>query len=218
MKINGIGNSITIIMKIITFFGRETVWLAAIATFLFVYYWRAPFIAYGLSLVYGIGLIYVIKRIINRRRPFENKNLKVILREKIGRSSSFPSWHTYNIVSQVFTTYFIFHNQILLIIGFLFTLILAFSRVYLGVHYPTDVIVGFLFGILGFIITLLTFNWWVSLLNIVEEFAGFGGQQDQVFNQFFNHPWYILIVIVVYAGIIFASLYKYIFYRKLFLK
>ncbi|MHA1270827.1 MAG: phosphatase PAP2 family protein [Candidatus Helarchaeota archaeon] len=215
LKINNYDNRIlTIFFKIISFFGRETIYFLIIATFIFVYYWRAAFIGFGLCLMYGLGICYILKVIVNRKRPFQSELLKekIKIREKIGHSASFPSWHTYNILSQTIMTYFIFQNSLILIFGIPISIILGISRIYLGQHYPTDVIFGILFGILGCLLAILTFNWWYSIVQVVEELAGFGKQEDQIINSFFRFPWYIILVISIYACIIFSAIFKYIFH------
>ena len=213
MKINQYNNQfLTIIFKIISFFGRESFWLFLIATFIFIYYWRLPFISIGLCLLYGLGICYIVKIIIDRNRPYQNNLIKdrVKRRENVGSSSSFPSWHTYNITAQILIFYFIFQDSLILLIGIPFTILLGISRIYLGVHYPTDVIFGFIFGVIGYFITISTFNWWYFLVLAVEEWAGFGGQPDQIINSFFKFPWYTILVVIIFAFIIISSIFKLI--------
>jgi membrane-associated phospholipid phosphatase len=215
LKINRFDNkSFSILMKIVSFLGRETIWFTLIATFIFIYYWRMAFISIGLSLMYGIIIIYIMKVIIDRKRPYEDEKIKnkLILRVKKGSSSSFPSWHTYNLCSQIIVIYFyIFDNPVFLIMGLILAAILGYSRIYLGAHYPLDIIIGYSMGFVGFLSVLLTINWWHSLVLNLEEYFGFGKQSDMVINSYFRFPWYWVIVIIVYSGIIFASLYKYLF-------
>lgn len=85
-----------------------------------------------------------------RLRPCNDDTLKDIIRVvKSSPSYSFYSGHASNSMA---TTTFIFliirkyykHAYLL----FLFPLIFAYSRIYLGVHFPLDILTGYFFGIL----------------------------------------------------------------------
>ena len=88
-----------------------------------------------------------------RLRPCNNPEFDGLMREVITRKSfSFFSGHAAN--SMASTTFIVLiirkyykHTYLL----FLFPLIFAFSRIYLGLHYPGDILTGYLVGgIFGF--------------------------------------------------------------------
>ena len=83
-----------------------------------------------------------------RLRPCNNPEFDGIMREVITRKSfSFFSGHASN--SFASTTFVVLilskyykHTYLL----YLFPLIFAYSRIYLGLHYPGDILAGYLFG------------------------------------------------------------------------
>ena len=90
----------------------------------------------------GEGLI---KNIVCRPRPFiENNNIQLLIEAPL--SYSFPSGHSASSFSAAWTI--IKFNKVLGILSIALAALIAFSRIYLCVHYPSDVIAGMLLGII----------------------------------------------------------------------
>lgn len=88
-----------------------------------------------------------IKNIVDRARPFETHAdlLPLIAKPK---DSSFASGHTTASFAAA-CTLARFLNRPLGIAAVAYAVLVAYSRLYLGVHYPTDVLCGCIIGILG---------------------------------------------------------------------
>lgn len=116
--------------------------------------------AITLNLIISTFTYVILKNIFQRERPVTGN----ILVDEVG--FSFPSGHTTNNVAFYFLAiYLVCINvknkkirNISCIILTVIPILIAFSRIYLRVHYPTDVIAGFCLGIV-LVVLFVTFIW-----------------------------------------------------------
>lgn len=123
------------------------IWLLAAVIMLFSKKWRSCGIVMLLSL--GVGALLgsvVIKNIICRPRPFAADPSITLLTGLPGGVYSFPSGHSNAAGAAAMAVSF--KDKRAGAAAWAFALLMAFSRVFLAVHYPSDVVAGLAFGAL----------------------------------------------------------------------
>ncbi|RAR71455.1 phosphatase PAP2 family protein [Flavobacterium aciduliphilum] len=90
------------------------------------------------------------KATFHRLRPCNDPELKNTIRIiHQSDSYSFFSGHAANSMATMTFLYLMLKKQYkYIVLIFLYPLIFAYSRIYLGVHFPTDILTGYAFGIL----------------------------------------------------------------------
>jgi membrane-associated phospholipid phosphatase len=104
-------------------------------------------------------LVQIMKRLIfpDAQRPaayFSEDVLRVIEGVNMLHYKAFPSGHATTAVAFGFCLVFITKNQTAKVLFLLFSLIIAFSRVYISQHFMEDIYVG---SIIGFVCSLITY-------------------------------------------------------------
>ena len=145
-----------VVMPIITMFGDGGIfWIACAVILLCISKTRKTGLGMAFALIMGLIVCNVtLKPLVGRIRPYDfQEQLGVViplLTERM-HDYSFPSGHT--IASFEAATVLLINNKKLGIPAMILAVLIAFSRLYLYVHYPTDVIfsvfAGILFAFLG---------------------------------------------------------------------
>ena len=148
---------VTLVAKIITQFGGAMILTSIAIILLILIKDRKIGILIWINLIISTLLNQILKHIVQRPRPIEFR----IIDES---GYSFPSGHS--MVSTAFYGFLIYliyknvknkylRNSLMIILSILIILI-GTSRIYLGVHYTSDVIAGFLISISYLIIFITT--------------------------------------------------------------
>ena len=131
------------------------IWIVISVIFICIPKYRRVGLTLGITLALSfVCYELILKNVIARPRPFV-QNPAFVLLIKAPSGFSFPSGHTTSAFCAA-TILFCFKNKLRVPILVL-AILIAFSRLYLYVHFPTDVlagiIIGILFGIIGFIVS-----------------------------------------------------------------
>lgn len=131
--------------KVVSRLGDGLFWYVMLAT---VWLWQG--LLYGLQIIYlllggsvGTGIYKLLKSKTVRPRPYQVHQV-IRLGERPLDHFSFPSGHTLHAV--MITTVLGYIQPLLLVLMLPFTILVALSRMVLGLHYPIDVAVGALIG------------------------------------------------------------------------
>lgn len=139
------------IILLITYLGEWQVILLGVVTASIILallkYWRYAAVLW-VSVVGGEFFIWLAKDIIGRPRP---TSLGALIEES---GFSFPSGHSFVAVSFYgLLAYFLFRaaktnflKGLITVIGAVIIILIGFSRIYLGVHWPSDVLASFASG------------------------------------------------------------------------
>ena len=139
------------IMPIITLFGDAGIFWIVLSVLLLLFpKTRRIGLGMGIALLMGVLICNVtLKPLVARIRPYDlQEELGVAIKLLIDAQHdfSFPSGHT--IASFEASVVLLKNNKLMGVPAFILAIAIAFSRLYLYVHYPTDVIVSNILGTL----------------------------------------------------------------------
>lgn len=125
----------------------------------------------GFSILLNTIVVNIlIKNIIKRKRPYQvNEEINILT--KLPSDYSFPSGHTsVTAAATIITVYYGFIydlGMMYIIFNIIFLILMGFSRIYLRVHYFTDVICGLIIGVINGVLTLIFKEYIIKLGNYV---------------------------------------------------
>lgn len=153
-----------------TYTGLVT-WLPLALIFLYIIF-RNQQLKEGLLVLGAIVLVILLsslasscffKPLFKRYRPTHHpdyKDLVTIVNGFRGGDYGFISGHSTNSFGLAFILTFIFRNQFVTISMMLWAALNSYSRIYLGVHFISDIVAGF---VIGALIALLVYNIYIKI-------------------------------------------------------
>ncbi|MFW6298415.1 MAG: phosphatase PAP2 family protein [Bacillota bacterium] len=179
------GTFVELFFQFISFLGEAYLYIAVLG----VVYWtlNKKFGEY-LATTLGISLTMnnIIKGLTRFQRPYESHSGIENLRPETSSGSSFPSGHTQGFSAFIFAVAYHMKKRKWWVIAAVLTLLMMFSRMYLGVHYLKDVLVGATLGILTALV------------------------HGKLFNRFYNnravlHRYYLVLVLLFFPFLFILS-------------
>ena len=192
------------LMLFFTYLGNwEVVFFGALLLCIaFAFYTKYNYIkAILVSIVFGELFVWLVKNIVQRPRPLL---VNALIQEG---SFSFPSGHAFISISFYgLLTYFLYKNSktklqkfLVLLLGLSLIVLIGFSRVYLGVHWPSDVLASYFAG-LSFLAIIIT------MFEIKDKFEPYNNIKVNLDKKF---PKYFILALfltwVIFLGFFFQT-------------
>lgn len=155
-----IGGAEISIISFFSMFGEELM-LILILGFVYWSYDKKLGKTMGMSAIMGLAWNTMAKNIALRRRPYlDHENIKILrvvepeadIYDIAAQGYSFPSGHSTN-ASTVFCSLAVnIRKRWMTVVAVLIPLLTGFSRFVVGAHYPTDVLAGWVLGVVSVLI------------------------------------------------------------------
>lgn len=155
-----IGSGLMSIISLFSMFGEEMM-LILILGFVYWSYDKKLGRTMGLSAIMGLTWNTMAKNIILRRRPyFDHERIKILrvvepgadIYDIAAQGYSFPSGHSTNAATLFCSMATGLRKRWVTVVAIAIPLLTGISRFVVGAHYPTDVLAGWLLGVLSVLI------------------------------------------------------------------
>ncbi|MBI2626368.1 MAG: phosphatase PAP2 family protein [Candidatus Nealsonbacteria bacterium] len=135
------------------FFAKYLGYILAVLVFLLFWRkWKIIFQVFLAAIIARLGIVELIRWLWEGPRPFVENNVNLLLEHS--DSGSFPSGHA--AFSFALSTVVYFYNKKVGALAFAASFLISISRVFAGIHWPSDILAGALVGIFsGWLVKIL---------------------------------------------------------------
>lgn len=162
-------NFLDVIMNVLTNLGDAYIFILLVVIIFWTVDKRFAY-KFAISFIVSAAINTALKNIFNRPRPFE-EGLTSISEETHG--SSLPSGHSQasGVIYYALNKQYGKHNKLVKYFAYFVLIIVPITRMYLGQHYLTDVLIGTIIGILAAILMFKLFDLMKEKEHIYPLFA-----------------------------------------------
>jgi undecaprenyl-diphosphatase len=165
----------------------------------------------GITILLSDQISVLLKESIQRFRPVHNPEIEHLVHNVLRKGSlyGFVSSHAANVFAVFVFTTRLFRNRGFWSIMLFWAVIVSYSRIYSGVHYPLDIIFG---GLLGWLIGYGTFK-----LMMLIEFRYFFAKNPKISKTILlnRHLGIIILVFIVLSSTVLIMAYLLHHYKYL---
>lgn len=137
----------------------------------------------GVALATNLAFTYAIKTIVNRPRPMTTYPDLIIDHGLVLTEKSFPSGHTSSAFTFATSLSIAYPKWYVIVPAYAWASTVAFTRLYLGVHYPSDVLGGICVGVGSAFLSHEIKKWYLNEYrdnkskskNSTKAYVGIGG-------------------------------------------
>ncbi len=176
-----LGGAVTELMVLASRYGRELLWLLVLGIMVLLGNRETRLLGVELTVLFGIGIVTgdVLKMVWFRPRPFDSVT-GIITRIGLDTDSSYPSGHALIVSIGAVFSLARFSRKWVAGLLCLEAGVVSYSRIYLGMHYPLDV--------LGSLLAACTIVFLGTFL--LERYAGeIGRMVEYVLGKFLGSGW-----------------------------
>ena len=156
---------ITPVLRVLSFIGDKgwSMFLLAFILMLFPKTRKTGICMFGAVTVGTVLGNFMLKPLVNRTRPFATNNPDIYawwqyVGAPMKESASFPSGHVMAVAAGMLALYLVTKKKLYIVLCLILSVIMGISRCYFMVHYCTDVLGGFVVGIISAIISFYLTN------------------------------------------------------------
>lgn len=118
-----------------------------------------------ISAILALILVLAADRFLNLafpvNRPFIENQVQLLVEKPA--DLSFPSTHA--AISAAAAVFWFSHSKLLGVVGVILAILVGVSRIFVGVHWPSDVLGGWVLGVAVYITSVKLTNWFQSRKN-----------------------------------------------------